>query len=138
VSRRVPSGLTDVMHAVGFRENLPVDDPSSLVDFTVPIPAPGPHDVLVRVRAASVNPVDTKIRRFSPAQDGAPRILGFDAAGTVVAVGSDVSRFTAGDDVFYAGTTNRPGRTRSFRSSTNASSGGSRPRWILRRRRHCR
>ena len=109
MSRRVPSGLTDVMHAVGFRENLPVDDPSSLVDFTVPIPAPGPHDVLVRVRAASVNPVDTKIRRFSPAQDGAPRILGFDAAGTVVAVGSDVSRFTAGDDVFYAGTTNRPG-----------------------------
>ena len=101
--------VTESMRAVGFRENLPADDPSSLVDLRMPIPAPGPHDLLVRVHAASVNPVDTKIRRFSPTQDGEPRILGFDAAGTVVAIGSEVSRFAAGDDVFYAGVTNRPG-----------------------------
>jgi zinc-binding alcohol dehydrogenase family protein len=101
--------VTDSMRAVGYRENLPVDDPSGLVDLTMPIPAPGPHDLLVRVRAASVNPVDTKIRRFSRTQDGEPRILGFDAAGTVVAIGSEVSRFAAGDDVLYAGVTNRPG-----------------------------
>jgi NADPH:quinone reductase len=101
--------VTDSMRAVGYRENLPIDDPSGLVDLTMPIPAPGPHDLLVRVRAASVNPVDTKIRRFSRTQDGEPRILGFDAAGTVVAIGSEVSRFAAGDDVLYAGVTNRPG-----------------------------
>jgi zinc-binding alcohol dehydrogenase family protein len=102
------------MRAVGFRENLPVDDPSSLVDLTVPIPAPGPHDLLVRIRAASVNPIDTKIRGFSRAQDGEPRILGFDAAGTVAAIGSEVSRFSAGDHVIHAGVTNRPGSNAEF------------------------
>lgn len=106
--------MTDSMRAVGFRENLPVDDPSSLVDLRMPIPTPGPHDLLVRVRAASVNPVDTKIRRFSPTQDGEPRVLGFDAAGTVVAIGPEVSRFAVGDDVLYAGVTNRPGSNAEF------------------------
>jgi hypothetical protein len=62
--------MTDLEDEVGFRENLPADDPSRLVDLWVPIPAPGPHDLLVRIRAASVNPVDTKIRRFSRTQDG--------------------------------------------------------------------
>lgn len=106
--------MTDSMRAVGFRENLPADDPSSLVDSRMPIPAPGPHDLLVRIHAASVNPVDTKIRRFSGTQDGELRILGFDAAGTVVAIGSEVSRFAAGDDVLYAGVTNRPGSNAEF------------------------
>jgi NADPH:quinone reductase len=101
--------VTDSVRAVGFRENLPADDPASLVDARIPVPAPGPHDLLVGVRAASVNPVDTKIRRFSPPQDGALRILGFDAAGTVVSVGPEVSRFAVGDDVFYAGVTDRSG-----------------------------
>ena len=106
--------MTESMRAVGFRENLPADDPSSLVDLRVPLPAPGPHDLLVRVHAASVNPVDTKIRRFSRPQDGEVRILGFDAAGTVVAIGPEVSRFAAGDDVLYAGVTNRPGSNAEF------------------------
>jgi zinc-binding alcohol dehydrogenase family protein len=106
--------MTDSMRAVGFRGNLPADDPSSLVDLRMPIPAPGPHDLLVQIHAASVNPVDTKIRRFSPTQDGELRILGFDAAGTVIAVGSQVSRFATGDDVFYAGVTNRPGSNAEF------------------------
>ena len=106
--------MTDSMRAVGFRENLPADDPSSLLDLRMPIPAPGAHDLLVRVHAASVNPVDTKIRRFSPTQDDEVRILGFDAAGTVVAVGPEVSRVDVGDDVFYAGVTNRPGSNAEF------------------------
>jgi NADPH:quinone reductase len=106
--------VSDSMRAVGFRENLPADDPSSLVELRLPIPAPGPHDLLVRIHAASVNPVDTKIRRFSRTQDGEFRILGFDAAGSVVAIGSEVSRFAAGDDVFYAGVTNRPGSNAEF------------------------
>jgi NADPH2:quinone reductase len=101
--------VTQRMHAVGFRENLSIDDPASLVDVMVPIPQPGPHDLLVRVRAVSVNPVDTKIRRFSPVEGDGPRILGFDCAGTVEAVGAEVSRFRVGDDVFYAGVTDRPG-----------------------------
>ena len=71
------------MRAVGYRENLDVGDPASLVDVTMPVPVPGPHDLLVRVRAVSVNPIDTKIRRGSPVAGGAVRILGFDAAGTV-------------------------------------------------------
>jgi hypothetical protein len=100
------------MRPVGFRENLPADDPSSPIDLRMPIPAPGPHDLLVRIHAASVNPVDTKIRRFSPTEDGELRVLGFDAAGTVVAVGSEVSRFAAGADVLDAGVTNRPGSVR--------------------------
>jgi NADPH:quinone reductase len=76
-----------------------------LVDDTVDAPRPGAHDVLVEVRAVSVNPVDTKVR----AGGGARRILGFDAAGTVVAAGRDVTRFHVGDDVYYAGDLTRPG-----------------------------
>jgi zinc-binding alcohol dehydrogenase family protein len=106
--------VTDSMRAVGFRENLPADDPSSLVDLRMPIPTPGPHDLLVRINAASVNPVDTKIRRFGRTHDGEVRILGFDAAGTVAAVGPEVSRFAAGDEVLYAGVTNRPGSNAEF------------------------
>jgi NADPH:quinone reductase len=81
------------MRAVGYRENLDVGDPASLVDVTMPVPVPGPHDLLVRVRAVSVNPIDTKIRRGSPVAGGAVRILGFDAAGTVEAIGPEVTRF---------------------------------------------
>jgi NADPH:quinone reductase len=82
----------------------------ALVDDAVDVPRPGPHDVLVEVRAVSVNPVDTKIR----AGGGARRILGFDAAGTVVATGSDVTRFGVGDDVYYAGDITRPGSNAQF------------------------
>jgi hypothetical protein len=74
--------VTDSMRAVGFRENLSADDPASLVDLRMPIPAPGPHDLLVRIHAASVNPVDTKIRRFSRTQDRELRILGFERSGS--------------------------------------------------------
>ncbi|MEU7818380.1 zinc-binding alcohol dehydrogenase family protein [Pseudonocardia sp. NPDC049154] len=66
---------------------------------------PGPHDLLVEVRAVSVNPVDTKVR----AGLDAPRVLGFDAAGVVRAVGSAVGAYAPGDEVYYAGTIDRPG-----------------------------
>jgi zinc-binding alcohol dehydrogenase family protein len=81
----------------------------ALVDDRVPVPEPGPRDVLVQVAAVSVNPVDTKVR---PGPAG--RILGYDAAGTVVATGQAVSRFSAGDEVYYAGDITRPGSNAEF------------------------
>jgi zinc-binding alcohol dehydrogenase family protein len=83
-----------------------------LVEDTVDVPRPGPHDVLVEVRAVSVNPVDTKVR----AGGGERRILGFDAAGTVVATGHDVTRFDVGDEVYYAGDITRPGSNAQFQA----------------------
>jgi Alcohol dehydrogenase GroES-like domain len=68
------------------------------VDVTVPVPEPGAHDLLVRIRAVSVNPVDTKIRRGSPVAAGEARILGFDAAATVEATGAQVTRFGVADE----------------------------------------
>jgi NADPH:quinone reductase len=81
----------------------------ALVDASVPVPEPGPRDVLVRVAAVSVNPVDTKVR---PGPSG--RILGYDAAGTVIATGPAVSRFVEGDEVYYAGDITRPGSNAEF------------------------
>jgi NADPH2:quinone reductase len=82
---------------------------ASLSDIELPKPKADGHDLLVKVEAVSVNPVDTK-RRMDPAKtDAAPRVLGWDAAGTVEAVGSSVSLFKPGDPVFYAGDVTRPG-----------------------------
>ena len=72
-----------------------------------------------------MNPVDIKVRAGNE-PDGEPRVLGFDAAGVVAAIGGDVSLFEAGDEVYYAGSIARPGTTRSSTWSTNASSGTSR------------
>lgn len=96
------------MRAVGHRQNLPVDDPDSLVEVDLPTPDPEPHDLLVRVRAASVNPVDVHVRVSRP-PEGDLRVLGYDAAGTVEAVGADVTRFAPGDEVWYAGSIARQG-----------------------------
>jgi zinc-binding alcohol dehydrogenase family protein len=97
------------MKAIGYRRNLPIADPSALVAFTAPDPVAAGRDVLARVEAISVNPVDVKIRAGAPAAGEAPRILGWDVAGTVVAVGPHVRRFAPGDKVFYAGAVDRPG-----------------------------
>lgn len=86
---------------------LPIADPLALVDVEVPEPSPDPHDLLVRVRAIAVNPVDTKIRRNVPVES--PRILGWDAVGIVESVGAAVTRFVPGDRVWYAGCLDRPG-----------------------------
>ncbi|MBB3050975.1 zinc-binding alcohol dehydrogenase family protein [Prauserella isguenensis] len=98
--------------AVGYTANLPATDPESLVTRDIETPQPGPHDLLVDVQAVSVNPVDRKLRAGAPA-DGF-RVLGFDAAGIVRAVGDEVSLFAPGDDVFYAGTIDRPGTNQRF------------------------
>lgn len=99
------------MKAVGCTHPLPVTDPNSLQDRELPKPEPQGRDLLVRVEAVSVNPVDTKIRR-SPAaehQEGAVRVLGWDVAGVVDSVGSDVNLLQAGDEVYYSGSLTRQG-----------------------------
>lgn len=98
------------MKAVGRYRPAPIEDPASLVDLDLPDPEPRGRDLLVQVAAVSVNPADTKRRRNTPAAaDDAPLILGWDAAGTVVATGEGASLFKPGDRVFYAGAANRPG-----------------------------
>ena len=93
--------------AIGYQKNLPVTSPEALIAQEIDVPTLGPHDLLVEVKAVSVNPVDVKLRAGAPS--GGFRTLGFDAAGTVRDVGSAVTLFTAGDDVFYAGSIDRPG-----------------------------
>ncbi|RPE77309.1 zinc-binding alcohol dehydrogenase family protein [Vulcaniibacterium tengchongense] len=98
------------MKAVALTRYLPIDDPESLVDLELPEPAaPTGHDLLVRVEAVSVNPVDTKVRAPKPQVEAQPKVLGYDAAGTVEAVGEAVTRFKPGDKVYYAGDITRPG-----------------------------
>jgi NADPH:quinone reductase len=105
--------MADQMRAVGYLQNLPSSHPESLIDLTLPVPEPGPHDLLVRVEAVSVNPVDVKMRMTGD-PGGRPRVLGFDAAGTVVRTGIEVTRFRPGDDVYYAGSVARPGSDAEF------------------------
>ena len=105
--------MAEKMRAVGYRKPLPISDPASLEDLEVPVPEPGPRDLLVRVEAVSVNPVDVKVRASSD-PGGEPKILGYDAAGTVVATGSGVQLFTPGDEVYYAGSIDRPGTDAQF------------------------
>ncbi|WQG59045.1 zinc-binding alcohol dehydrogenase family protein [Pseudomonas sp. RTB3] len=97
------------MKAIAYYASLPINDPKSLQDIELPEPVAGPRDLLVEVKAISVNPVDTKIRQNVTPQDGAAKVLGWDVAGVVKAVGSDVTLFKPGDKVFYAGSLVRPG-----------------------------
>ena len=104
------------MKIVSFYKSLPVQDPESLLDLTADRPVPGPRDLLVEVRAISVNPVDAKIRGGGgPGQaQGELPILGWDAAGIVKEVGSEVVLFKPGDEVYYAGSLDRPGSYAEF------------------------
>ena len=97
------------MKAVALTRYLPIDDPASLVDVVLPDPAASGHDLLVRVEAVSVNPVDTKVRAPKSQVEAQPKVLGWDAAGTVIAVGDAVTLFKKGDAVYYAGDITRPG-----------------------------
>src|SRR6478735_10075317 len=110
--RRQPEETT--MRAVGYRKSLPITDPEALVDCDLPQPEPGPHDLLVKVEAVSVNPLDTKVRRRAEPEEGGVRVLGWDAAGTVVAAGAEVQNFALGDAGFYAGDLTRPGTNAEF------------------------
>src|SRR5690349_18843692 len=97
------------MKAVALTRYLPISDPHSLGDVTLPNPEPTGHDILVQVAAVSVNPVDTKQRAPSSKIETQPRVLGWDAAGTVTAVGPEVTLFKPGDEVYYAGDVTRAG-----------------------------
>ncbi|HWA49634.1 MAG TPA: zinc-binding alcohol dehydrogenase family protein [Dongiaceae bacterium] len=97
------------MKAIGYTDSLPSSDEKSLFEFEAAKPTPGPRDLLVRVKAISVNPVDTKVRMRRQGTKEAPVILGWDVAGVVEAVGKEVSLFKAGDEVYYAGDITRPG-----------------------------
>jgi len=97
------------MKAVGLYQYLPIEKPDSLVDLDLPKPEPTGRDLLVRVEAVSVNPVDTKVRAPGKPARTTPLVLGWDAAGAVDSVGPAVQRFTPGDLVFYAGDITRPG-----------------------------
>lgn len=101
------------MKAVGFSEYLSVDVQEALVAFEAPKPKPGPRDLLVAIKAVSINPVDTKVRR-NGVPDSGHRILGYDASGVVEAVGDEVTLFQPGDEVFYAGDIGRPGTNAEF------------------------
>ncbi|RZI94265.1 MAG: zinc-binding alcohol dehydrogenase family protein [Variovorax sp.] len=97
------------MKAIGYYKPLPIDDAAALQDIELPAPTPGARDLLVRVKAISVNPVDTKVRKNAAPEAGQAKVLGWDAVGTVEAVGSDVQNFRVGDRVYYAGSITRPG-----------------------------
>lgn len=97
------------MKAIAYYQSLPADHAEALLDVELDAPTPGPHDLLVEVRAISVNPVDTKIRLNVAPEHGAAKVLGWDAAGVVKAVGSEVTLFQPGDQVFYAGAIDRAG-----------------------------
>ena len=105
------------MNAIGACLHLPVTDPECLVWFDALEPVVGPRDLLVKVEAIAINPVDAKIRKSLGAVPLAvPRILGWDASGTVLAVGAEVTGFQVGDEVFYAGEVTRPGCNAPFQS----------------------
>ncbi|SEN61551.1 zinc-binding alcohol dehydrogenase family protein [Pseudomonas sp. ok272] len=97
------------MKAIAYYTSLPITDPNALQDIELPEPVAGPRDLLVQVRAISVNPVDTKVRQNVAPEGGAAKVLGWDVAGVVKAVGSDVTLFKAGDKVYYAGSIARAG-----------------------------
>ncbi|NRF69470.1 zinc-binding alcohol dehydrogenase family protein [Aquincola sp. S2] len=98
------------MKAVGYHHNLPLSDERSLIDLDLPEPAAlRSNDLLVEVHAVSVNPVDVKVRAGVAPPAGSAKVLGWDAAGVVRAVGSAVQGFAPGDAVWYAGAIDRPG-----------------------------
>ncbi|MGY3608163.1 MULTISPECIES: zinc-binding alcohol dehydrogenase family protein [unclassified Bradyrhizobium] len=102
------------MKAVGYKKSLPIEDAESLFDFDAAKPEPKGRDIRVAVKAISANPVDYKVRKRAAPPEGEVKILGFDAAGVVDAVGPDVSLFKRGDEVFYAGSILRQGTNSEF------------------------
>lgn len=102
------------MKAVGYKVPGPIAEDASLVDIDLPRPVAEGGDILVEVKAVSVNPVDYKIRSSTPPADGDWKVLGWDAAGIVQEVGPDVTQFAAGDEVYYAGSLIRPGTNAEF------------------------
>jgi zinc-binding alcohol dehydrogenase family protein len=97
------------MRAIAYRKAQPIEAEESLIDIELPVPVPGHRDLLVEIKAISINPIDVKVRSKVDPEPGEVRILGFDAAGIVKEAGALVSLFRPGDEVFYAGSIGRPG-----------------------------
>ncbi len=102
------------MRAVGYTHSLPIADAQALIDLEIERSTPQGRDLLVQIEAISVNPIDTKVRKRVDPKGGAPKILGYDAAGIVMATGPDATLFKPGDHVFYAGSIVRPGTNAEF------------------------
>ncbi|WP_322003254.1 zinc-binding alcohol dehydrogenase family protein [Marinobacter alexandrii] len=104
------------MKAVGYTESLPINDPNALQDVELPQPVAEGRDLLVRVRAIGVNPVDFKVRQRAAPEPGEVKVLGWDAVGEVAATGEGVSLFKPGDQVYYAGDVTRQGSNAEYQT----------------------
>ncbi|QDL94229.1 zinc-binding alcohol dehydrogenase family protein (plasmid) [Paroceanicella profunda] len=102
------------MKAVGYQKPGPITEEASLVDIDLPKPTATGRDLLVEVKAVSVNPIDYKIRRSTPPQDADWKVIGWDASGIVTEVGPEVTEFAVGDEVYYAGSLTRAGANSQF------------------------
>jgi NADPH2:quinone reductase len=101
-----------MMRAIGYQQTGTIDRDDALLDIELPMPKAAGRDLLVEVKAVSVNPIDVKVRSGkvgAPPEPGTPKVVGWDAAGVVSAVGPDVTSFKVGDAVFYAGALGRSG-----------------------------
>jgi len=99
------------MKAVGFKTSLPIAEAESFIEFETDKPQPSGQELLVKVKAVSLNPVDFKVRQNSAKNTvlETPKVIGWDAVGVVEAVGAEVTLFKPGDEVFYAGDINKAG-----------------------------
>lgn len=102
------------MKAIGYQKSLPIENELSLQDIELETPTAHGHDILVEVKAVSVNPVDFKVRQAMPAAEGEYKVIGWDATGVVKSVGENVSLFKPGDKVWYAGDITRSGSNAQF------------------------
>lgn len=102
------------MKAVGYKESLPIENPSALLDIEIPVPRAENRDLLVEIRAISVNPVDVKVRMRARPEKEEYKVLGWDAAGIVKEVGPEATLFKPGDEVYYAGSIARQGSNSEF------------------------
>ncbi|TKB26202.1 zinc-binding alcohol dehydrogenase family protein [Desulfopila sp. IMCC35006] len=104
------------MKAIGYKQAGPITAQDALIEFEAATPVLGPRDLLVEVRGISVNPVDVKVRAMPELgpEKGQTKIIGYDAAGIVREIGSDVRTFKVGDAVYYAGEITRPGTNSAY------------------------
>ena len=102
------------MKAVGYKQSLPIENPSALLDIELPVPVAANRDLLVEVRAISVNPVDVKVRMRARPENEEYKVLGWDAAGIVREIGANATLFKPGDEVYYAGSIARQGANSEF------------------------
>ena len=103
-----------MMKAIGYTHSLGINEPNALVDIDIEKPSASGRDLLVKISAIAVNPVDYKIRHRVNPNGGDPKILGWDAVGEIVDIGADVTEFAVGDRVYYAGDLTRAGSNAEF------------------------